>query len=332
MNNMNWNEIIGHKNKISNIRDMIKSQQFPNAVIFFGAEGIGKRKIAETAAAALLCENDDAPCGHCKSCQLFLANTHPDYHYIEPDRSKANPMIKIEQIRNMQRDVSLMPVVSKRRIVIIDDADCMNKISQNCLLKTIEEPQGLSKFILITSNRSGLLLTIRSRCMMINFEPLTKADIALGLSLRNIEEAEKIAAISNGSLGQAIKLTENNGFQIREDTLKFLESLQNMNIENMFAVSQTLSSQPKELFIEWTIHLQKFLRDLLVINENISDEYFYNGDIKARLQKLKGKFIDSKIYAILHETAEIQRRLRSNANLQLLIDSFFIRLKQNMQN
>ena len=327
--NFDWNNIIGHENKIAQIREMIKKNQFPNAVIFSGAAGIGKRKIAETVAATLLCENDNAPCGYCNSCNTFNAKTHPDYYYIEPDTSKANPMIKIEQIRELQKEVALLPILSERRMVIINDAEFMNNVSQNCLLKTIEEPQGMSKFILIVADRSRLLMTLRSRCMIINFEPLSEAEITLGLSERNIENAEKIAIISNGSLEQAITLAENNGLQIRENVLRFLESLPTLNIEDIFIKSQELSALPKNNFREWTLNIQKFLRDLLIINSNVESKYFYNRDVKTRLQKLK--FSDSKIYNMLHETTEIQRRLRSNANLQLLIDSFFIRLKQNIQ-
>ncbi|MBR1397808.1 MAG: DNA polymerase III subunit delta' [Selenomonadaceae bacterium] len=313
---------------------MIKSQQFPNAVVFAGADGIGKRRIAEVAAAALLCENDNAPCGHCSSCKVFAAGTHPDYYYLEPDKTKANPVIKVDQIRSMQSEVILMPVISNRRIVIIDDAECMNNVAQNCLLKTIEEPQGLSKFILITSNLSRLLLTIRSRSMTINFESLTAEEIERALTAQNIDNASKIAIIANGSLGQAFKLAENDGLQIREDVIKFLETLSSLNIENIFVKGQALAALPKDYFISWTINFQKILRDILILSAdvNIENEYFYNRDIKARLNKIKTNLAEAEIFKMLHESAEVQRRLRSNANLELLIESFFIRLKNSKSN
>ena len=325
---INWSDIIGHKNKISQIRDMIKTQQFPNAVIFSGAAGIGKRLVAEAAAFSLLCGKDDAPCDDCESCRAFISDSHPDYYYLEPDRSKANPMIKIDQIRDLQKEVLLMPVVSNLRMVIINDTEFMNAAAQNCLLKTIEEPQGLSKFILITANRSRLLMTLRSRCMIINFEPLSEEDIKFGLEKKNIDNAEKIAVIANGSLGQAITLAENDGLQIREDSLKFLESLSKLTVEDIFNKGQELSTLSKENFREWTLNFQKFLRDSLIVNTELNKNYYYNRDLKNRILKLREKFIDSSIFDMLHETAEIQRRLNSNANLELLIESFFIKLKR----
>ena len=327
-----WSDILGNESKIEQIREMIKSQQFPNAVIFSGFSGIGKKKIATIASMSLLCENDNKPCGKCPSCRAFMADSHSDYYYLEPDRSKANPMIKIDQIRTLQREVSLMPVMSNLRMVIIDDAELMNSAAQNCLLKTIEEPSGLSKLILITANRSRLLMTLRSRCMTINFERLSEADIKRGLEIQNIDNADEIAVIANGSLGQALKLAENDGLKIRKDSLEFLESISKLTIEDIFSKGQTLSTQSRDNFREWTIHFQKFLRDLLIVNTDIENSYYYNRDLKNALSKLLPKFNDETIFNMMNEVSEIQRRLNSNANLELLIESFFIRLKRSIEN
>ena len=325
MDNMQWDKIIGHGNKISNLREMIKNQKFPHSLIMSGISGIGKRKIAEIAAAALLCENEDAPCGKCQSCRNFLSGTHSDYYLIEPDMTKANPVIKIGQIREMQREVSLMPMLSDRRVVVIDGAEYMNNVSQNCLLKTIEEPQGQSTFILITANRSKLLLTLLSRCMVINFDKLTESEITRGLNEREIIDAEKIAVISNGSLGQAITLASNGGLKLREDAINFLETLDNLTIEEIFNRGQRFSELSKEQVLEWLASLQKFLRDLLIVDANVRDEFYYNRDLKERLQKLN--FEQSRIFKMISETAELRRRLMSNATLRLMIESYFMKLR-----
>ena len=333
MEEFNWSDILGNGEKVRQIREMIESQQFPNAVIFSGLEGIGKQKIAKLAAMALLCEaEDDKPCGKCNACRTFMADSHPDYYHMEPDRTRANPMIKIDQIRALQREVSLMPVMSNLRIVIIDDAELMNSAAQNCLLKTIEEPSGLSKFILITSNRSKLLMTLLSRCMIINFERLSEANIKKELERREIANAAEVALIANGSIGQALKLAENDGLKIREDAINFIELLSNITIEDIFVKGQSMSTQTRENFKDWTIHFQKLLRDVLIVNTDIEHRYYYNRDLKDRISTLRSRFNDSAVFNMLQEAAEIQRRLNSNANLELLIESFFVRLKQSLKN
>ena len=332
MKEFNWSDIFGNEEKIRQIREMIKSQQFPNAVIFSGLAGIGKQKIAKAAAMSLLCESEDKPCGNCPSCHAFMAASHPDYYYMEPDRTKANPMIKIDQVRALQREVSLMPVMSNLRMVIIDDAELMNSAAQNCLLKTIEEPSGLSKFILITSNRSRLLMTLRSRCMIINFERLNEENIKQGLESKGVDSAAEIAVIANGSLGQALKLAENDGLKIREDAINFLEVLSKMTIEDIFVKGQAMSTQTRDNCKEWIMYFQKLLRDLLIVNTDIEKSYYYNRDLKNKLSKLKRRFSDSAVFEMLQEATEIQRRLNSNANLELLIESFFMRLKRSLKN
>ena len=325
---MNWKEVTGHEKITEQIRNMIKARQFPNAVIFSGAEGIGKRKVAEITAMALLCENENAPCGNCDSCRAFIKNSHSDFYLLEPDRTKANPIIKIEQVRELQREVAMMPVMSNSRTVLIDDAEYMNGASQNCLLKTLEEPTGLTKFILITSKMSRLLMTIRSRCMIINFERLSEEEIIKVLEEQNIENAKKISLISNGSLGQAIKLAQNEGLQIREDVLNFLESLIKMNVEDIFSRGKELSSKSKEYFREWIINLQKILRDILITGTKTEKKYYYNLDITERLAVIKENYSDAMIFSMLKETAETERRLNSNMTLQLLMESYFMRMKK----
>ena len=171
-------------------------------------------------------------------------------------------------------------------------------------------------------------MTLRSRCMVINFERVSESDIKRSLEIQNIVNAGEIAVISNGSLGHAFKLAASDGLKIRNDALDFLESIATLSIEDIFNRGQALSAQSKENFREWTIHLQKFLRDLLIVNDNVDDNYYYNRDLKNKLLGIRNKFKDSAIFEILHETAEIQRRLNSNANLELLIESFFIRVKR----
>lgn len=142
-------------------------QRLPHAVIITGATGLGKLVLAKHMVASLLCEVDDATeaCGHCHSCQLFIAESHPDHTMIEP--IEAGKQIKIEQIRRLKDKQELTPTIAKWKTVIICPAGNMNINANNSLLKLLEEPQQNTMLILVTSQAHRLPITILSRCQKI---------------------------------------------------------------------------------------------------------------------------------------------------------------------
>ena len=327
MNKFSWQNIFGNAPRIEHLKKILADEKFPHAVIFSGVEGIGKRKIAENCAAALLCENSKVEaCGTCESCRILAAGSHPDFYIVEPEKSKSAPNIKIGQIRALQSEVSLQPNHSACRVVIIDGAEFMNNAAANCLLKTLEEPTGQTIFILTTANRAGLLMTLRSRCSTINFEKIPAAQIKSALELRNVESerAETVSLIADGSFGRALKLEESGGYEIRNDALNFLENLlsKKITVEDIFNSGKTFSDGSRENFSDFVTHIQKILRDVFLIN----DAEIYNADLKSRLEKIK--IPEENLYKIFDEGKKIQRRINSNANLRLVVEAYFIKLKQ----
>ena len=328
MENFSWKNIFGNAPRIEHLKKILSENKFPHAVIFSGVEGIGKRKIAENCAAALLCENpnDGEACGVCSSCKLLAAGNHPDFYVIEPEKSKAAPAIKIGQIRELQSQVLLQPNRANCRVVIIDGAEFMNKAAANCLLKTLEEPTGQTIFILTTANRAGLLMTVRSRCGVVNFEKISPAEISAALKLRGVEseKAQTISLIADGSLGRALKLEESGGFEIRNDALNFLENLlaKKITVENIFERGKIFSEGSKENFSDFVTHIQKILRDVFLLES----AELYNSDLKSRLTKIK--IPEKTLYELFEEGKKIQRKLNSNANLRLSVEAYFLKSKQ----
>ena len=102
---------------------------------------------------------------NCSSCVKFNSSNNPDFVLIEQDGNS----IKIAQIREMQENVYTKPIVSRKKVFIINDSDKMTEEAQNSLLKTLEEPPEYIIIILITANENKLLNTIKSRCLKISF-------------------------------------------------------------------------------------------------------------------------------------------------------------------
>lgn len=146
-----------------------RQHRLAHAYLLCGAHGIGKYDFARAWAAALLCLHPTEvghACQTCTSCHLFKANTHPDLWLVEPAEGKQQ--IAIDQIRQLQEDLSLSSQFGRYRIAIIMPADALNPNAANCLLKTLEEPAPDTVMLLVTSNPARLPATIRSRCQRIN--------------------------------------------------------------------------------------------------------------------------------------------------------------------
>lgn len=328
---LSWDNFFGNEPAVDFLRKNIAENIFPHAVIFSGVEGVGKRLAAEICAAALLCENprDGSPCGVCDNCMLTAAHTHPDLYIVEAEETKTARNIKIGQIRDMQSEAALMPINSARRVVIIDGAELMNKAAANCLLKTLEEPPGQTIFILLTTNLSSLLMTIRSRCGTVRFDKLSAARIRDVLLSRGVDDsdAEKFAAIANGSLGQALKFSTSDGAALRDRALDILNKLvaNELTNEEIFTAGAKFADWSREKFANFIVHLQRLLRDVCFVGELEP----YNSDVAARLAEMK--LPERKIFLMIETGVDYRKRLRSNANLRLLAEAYLFQLRKIYQ-
>ena len=198
-----FENIIGNDNVKESLIKAVNSNTVSHSYLFTGKSGIGKKIFAKELAKKVMCLGKD----NCESCIKFNANSNPDFQIIIPD-GKA---IKIDQIRNLQSKIVEKPIISNKKVYIIDNADTMTEESQNCLLKTLEEPPEYAMIILIASNENRILQTIKSRCIIIKFEDLTDRQISNFLHLDNKE----LVKLCGGSLENAAKIEENKDIYIR---------------------------------------------------------------------------------------------------------------------
>lgn len=171
-----FENLVGNEKVREYLNSTIENKNISHSFIFVGKPGIGKKQFAHQYAEMIMCLQDGKCDGNsvkCDSCIKFEGNANPDYAEITPD----GKTLKIEQIRNLQARIVEKPITSRRKVYVIDDADLMSEESQNCLLKTLEEPPEYAVIILIVSNESRILPTIKSRCVIIKFQPLTSKEI-----------------------------------------------------------------------------------------------------------------------------------------------------------
>lgn len=321
-----WSDICGHTRIIRRLRTLAAAQRLPHALLFCGMEGIGKRRTARVLARTLLCAGgSDHPCGHCEACRTMAAGVHPDYFETAPEaRGKSAAMIRTDAVRDILIAASGAPVSGKRRIILIDGADAMNETAANRLLKTIEEPTGEVLFILVTSAYDAILPTIRSRAVRIAFGALPRTAIAAALTARGVANPAGIAALADGSLGRAYALAAE-GLALRDEALALLTQLNHLSIEEIHAHAETIGTRTHEERATWLSYVQMALRDLLILHEDGSSDALCHADRRDVLTPLLAQMPRAQIFALLHGTRELARRLTANVNPALQTEAFLLR-------
>lgn len=328
---MEWNfsQIIGHQKEKKELQMMLAEGRLPHALLFSGPDGIGKRMVAHALAAAILCGQAE-PCGVCENCHAMRNGTHPDFYELTPEiRGKSTRIIRIEAIRELQTIASRYPVMAKQRVIVIDDADAMNEAAENSLLKTLEEPEGAVTFILVTSAKAALLDTIISRCMPVAFGTLSQEESEEVLRAHDIlgVEAEKLAALADGSPGRALHLQANGGLELSDDAWQFLQQLPKMGLPSVWQRAQDMGEWEREKLNEWFLHINMFLRDLLVLHEDGGSKLLYHPDYREQMLQELSVYTLSRVYAMLELVRNLQQRLQANVNLRLQMEGFFLRSK-----
>lgn len=234
---MTWQTIRGHDRVIEKFRRALAKGRLASTFLFVGPPGIGKRTFALKLAQGLLCERVPEqrldPCGECPSCHQVASFNHPDVDLIGKPADKAFIPVEllIGDLEHRMRaglcyNIALKPYSGRRKVAIIDDADYLNKEGANCLLKTLEEPPSSSMLILIGASEQRQLPTIRSRCQIVRFQPLSETDVAELLIEKGLctdpDAARAAAAHSNGSLQRAGWWTDASVLEFRAELLKLL--------------------------------------------------------------------------------------------------------------
>lgn len=118
-----FENILGNDKIKETLINSVKNNRASHSYLFLGTEGIGKKLIAKEFAKMILCTDENKYCNKCKSCIEFDTNNNPDFRIIEPDGNS----LKIEQIRKFQSKVAEKPIISNRKVYIINDADKMTR-------------------------------------------------------------------------------------------------------------------------------------------------------------------------------------------------------------
>ena len=297
-----------------------------HALLLSGELGLGKLEFARKLAAALLCGESDItnkPCGHCESCRLISADTHPDYLEIIPEQD--SEVIKIDQTRQLPEFLSLTRHVSQERVIVIYPAESMNRFSMNALLKTLEEPPENTFLLVVTHNPGMLLPTIRSRCVHIKMATPDNVQTIqwLGLDANNDTSSQLIRSIGNKPklikqlLEQGLADTSTQWFsqwlaikQDKENAIKIANSWNKHEISHI-------------LFM-----LHGWVADLirLKMTENAGNQPVNSQS--GELKKIASKLEITQVYDYYNKIIDAMRLMSRSVNKQLLLESLLLDWQQ----
>lgn len=283
-----FDAVVGQPGAVALLRQALLQGRLAHAWAFVGPPGVGRKLTALAFARALLCSAGG--CGGCAACRKVLGGHHPDLHLIVPDGA----VLKIEQVRGLERLAALAPLEGAWKIFILDDADRMTLPTANALLKTLEEPPPRSLLILILANPRALPPTVVSRCQTVRFRPLPEAEAAALLAARaglDPEAAHLLARQCQGQVGLGLREDPAALARTRDEALALLETPFPAVPARTEALGRERARVEGYLAAYWL-----WLRDLLCLAAGGGPELIVNLD---RLDELRALAETTPVEAIL---------------------------------
>jgi len=328
---MAFNDIAGNGHVKKILRIALQRRRLPNSLLFCGPQGVGKRETALVVAKALNClrKTDDScdACGNCLAIDKGAFDrdkrAFPDLIEISPEKD----IIKIEQRPIIKEIAYLKPMIGRKRVFIVDEAEKMNEESANSILKVLEEPPAFSHIILLSDNQSFLLPTIKSRCQVLNFLPVSKEEIEQALRDRGFEDdrARILALLVRGNLEQALDLDWDEIQARRKDAWDLFLSMIGREDASLF-LRQFAFQRRKDVEDDLAQMLElfaSFCRDALLIKEGGPAELLFNPDYEGPLRDSEPAISAEQPLRWLGLIDAALANLDRNLNVSLLVSSFY---------
>lgn len=370
---MLWERVIGQQHLQEMLQQSIIGARIPQALLLSGSRGRGSLALAIEFAKTLNCftpvrtQISVAPCGTCQSCAQARSLQHPNIAIVtalpagkveqESDFKEdvleemreqiaeiaADPyttfkvsnanVIRIWQIRELNRSMALSTLQQGRRIVIIVDAENMNTEAANAFLKTLEEPhQGVS-IILTSSQPERLLQTIVSRCQELVVPPLDDDSIIEELLRRGectTQEAQIIAACADGDMSAALEFIHEDVQEIRSDVISMLRGAlrgRDHRLGIADAAESVAEHRDKARALTYLRFMSVWLRDTHVIAQTGSASMITNKDLEETLIKFASAFGQADLDRALRCIDRAAYDVSHHVSINLTLTTLFMELR-----
>ena len=320
-----WQQAIWQVLKQSRAR-----QTLPHAFIFSGVQGVGLFEFSQVMSAWLLCQQpqSDGACGVCKSCQLWQAQSHPDYRLVAQlvdDKGKTSQVIKVDQIRELLDFLNKSAQLNGYRVAVIHHADTLNTNAANSLLKNLEEAGKNTAIILLTEQPLSLLATIRSRCQQFNFvvPDLAQAKVWLGKQLKQAQQADLLLALSAGAPLAALALQDQSWLEQRHALAKAILAVLQQKQTALLA----LQSFHKQLEPEQQLKMLQLLFSDVLFSKLGQQQAIKNSDLLPIINSMAECLSAQQIIALQQQCLEGLRLIAANIQANLILENLWFSLR-----
>ncbi|NOQ34839.1 MAG: DNA polymerase III subunit delta' [Methylococcaceae bacterium] len=299
----------------------LNQQRVPQALLINGSKGLGKQSLATQFAKSLLCSSrltTGQGCGHCNSCKLFRAETHPDFITITPEEE--GKVIGIDAIRALIIKLALKPQFDSYRVVLINPADKLNNASANAFLKCLEEPNERTCMILLTESTAKLPATILSRCQKML---VTKPDMQTAqawLNTQQITNAEILLNLAQGAPLLAKDYAAAGTLPMRQQCFNDWINIAH-NKANPIEIAEQWHKQQLSAIIFWMI---AWVVDMIKCTHRTEAANRYNPDLETALQELAAKLNLKDLYRFYDALLQSKQKLDTSINKQLMFEELLI--------
>ena len=349
---IDFEDVVGQSPIIKTLVNSIKENKIGHAYLFTGTRGTGKTTVAKIFARTVNCESlkDGISCGTCKICEIKTIDENPDI--IEIDAASNNG---VDEIREIKNKATLVPVMSKYKVYIIDEVHMLSIGAFNALLKTLEEPPSHSIFILATTEPQKIPITIISRCQRFDFKKIALNEIQNRLkTIANKEEIiiddvclAEISKIADGSLRDAIGLLDqSNSFSNGKITIESIYELTgNLEKSKIFELIEKLFKNDIGCLIEMSEDLYDSGKNFERITETIIDilmnlliyknakKYFEKKNVyyKEDLKNIDKLVTKEKLNETINEFNNLLEKMRKSSNPNIVFELSLFKLVDTIE-
>ncbi len=327
---MGFSTVLGQELLKKELLRQIKGNTLNHAYLIYGNPGLDPQGFAKVFAQGILCmdKQGQIPCGSCTACKKVLSNNHEDLVIYQEET------LKVENIRNLEKDIHIKPYSAGKKIYIINYGEGMTPQGQNALLKTLEEPPSYGIILIVARAKEALLPTIQSRCQGLGLKPVSREEIYEDLkNTRGYEEAKarEAAKIAGGKIKTALRFLEDEDYENRRKLLfNLYRQMGEKGITESLEALEGLSVEKDQ--IEEVLDLSfSFFRDLLLYKELQEPRWLINGDQEKIIQSLENSCSKEGILIALEEIEKMQGYTRANVSAKSILEMLVLNIHQALR-